>query len=238
MRALRHKGHALERLPVSEKMTSARLKGCCSKARWALLPYFLIIAGLTGCASSEADQALINGVVTALPTEIEGCVFLGNVDNDFVSYSIEGARNNLKLKAARLGANHLVETHLAVSPSYSYLWPERMFDDPAFAYAINSQGFFLTGRAYLCHPGQGVKTVRKQGQQQSILPERPQLSPPQQQLVDSTGAAQGTAGNTAAKSEVLHPSLPNTPAAPGTAVPGAAASGTAVPSTAVSSQHN
>lgn len=117
---------------------------------------------LSGCAMSPEDQALIDSVVTAMPNEVEGCSFVGNVDNFTTRTTIEGARNDLRLKAARLGANHVVETHLVVTPFNSFMWPERDFDFPGYASMINSSEFFMSGRAYLCPEGKGVKVARPQ----------------------------------------------------------------------------
>lgn len=85
--------------------------------RWGKLVVLVGTAvGLSACSISPEDQALIDSVVTALPSEVEGCSFVGNVDNLMLRPTIEGARNDLRLQAARLGANHVVETHLVVTP--------------------------------------------------------------------------------------------------------------------------
>lgn len=112
---------------------------------------------LSGCATNPQEQSLIDSVVTALPHEVAQCQFVGNVDNDYISYTMQGARDNLRLKAAQLGANTLVETHLAVTPSMSYLYPDPWFGRGPYANTMSSPSFFLTGRAYLCPEGAGPK---------------------------------------------------------------------------------
>ena len=97
---------------------------------------------VSGCATAPEDQAMIESVVTALPQEVEGCTFVGNVDNDYISYTVQAARNNLRFKAAQLGANTLVETHP---------W----FGHGAWANTMNAPSFFLSGRAYRCPAGKG-----------------------------------------------------------------------------------
>lgn len=137
----------------------------------------LMALGLSGCSINPEDQALIDSVVTALPNEVEGCSFVGNVDNVTVRPSIEWARNELRLQAARLGANHVVETHLAVAPYRSFLWSERDFEFPGHASMINATQFYMSGRAYLCPEGKGVKVARPQVNTQSALPTLAEQSP-------------------------------------------------------------
>lgn len=97
------------------------------------IPFFL-----NACISPQ-EEAMANQVITALPSEVEGCTFLGNVDAD-ARFMIGQARFDLKLQAARLGATHLVET---------------------FAYARQMSnltceiGVALSGRAYKCPIGKG-----------------------------------------------------------------------------------
>ena len=137
----------------------------------------LMALGLSGCSISPEDQALIDSVVTALPNEVEGCSFVGNVDNVTVRPSIEWARDELRLQAARLGANHLVETHLAVAPYRSFLWSERDFDFPGHASMINATQFYMSGRAYLCPEGKGVKVAPPRALPQSAPHALPQAAP-------------------------------------------------------------
>ena len=47
---------------------------------------------VSGCATAPEDQAMIESVVTALPQEVEGCTFVGNVDNDYISYTVQAGR--------------------------------------------------------------------------------------------------------------------------------------------------
>lgn len=64
---------------------------------------------LNGCYSDQ-ELADASRVITALPEEIKGCVFLGDVDTSGALAMMEQARFELKMKASRLGATHLVET--------------------------------------------------------------------------------------------------------------------------------
>ena len=61
---------------------------------------------LTGCMSAE-EQAAANKVITALPTEVEGCTFIADVDNNGPYSTVGMARFNLKHQAAQMGATHL-----------------------------------------------------------------------------------------------------------------------------------
>ena len=100
-----------------------------------LLPLLAALA-LSGCYSDEEIEKA-ESVITALPTEIAGCVFLGNVDTVPLG-TIDQARFQLQYYASRLGATHLVETHAYAG---------------AVAYTII--GVALSGRAYRCPPGKG-----------------------------------------------------------------------------------
>lgn len=145
--------------------------------------------GLGGCALDPADQALLDSVVTALPSEVEGCSFVGNVDNSVMRSTIEGARAELRLQAGRLGANHVVETHLVVTPYQSFLWSERDFDFPGYASRINASEYFLSGRAYLCPEGKGVKLLKRP---KDALPQ-PQAAAPEAEAAVTEATATASA---------------------------------------------
>jgi hypothetical protein len=90
----------------------------------------------SGCVS-EYDEKRANMIITALPTEVADCTFLGELDTP--GYTMIGAaRFNLKLQAANLNATHLVETH-----AYSFPMVGRLL------------GVALSGRAYRCPVGKG-----------------------------------------------------------------------------------
>lgn len=126
--------------------------GKLAKIACAIMATFSVGA----CSSySEQDLAAIDQVVSALPTEVEGCTFLGDIDSNYGSFSINGARNILKLKTAQLGGNHLVETNLAVRADY--MLPPPHWDTPF----IGHDEFYMTGRAYYCPVGKGVKVAPK-----------------------------------------------------------------------------
>ncbi len=116
---------------------------------------------LNGCYSNyEIEQA--NRIITALPEEVKGCTFVGNVDTGPLG-TIQTARFQLQYDAAKLGATHLVETH-------------------AYAGAITYRlvGVALSGRAYKCPLGVGPKVASQEGQlkfnippEQTIFPDDP-----------------------------------------------------------------
>lgn len=113
---------------------------------------------LSGCATSPEDQAMLSQVVTALPQEVEGCTFVGNVDNEHVHYTMQGARDNLRLQVARLGANTVVETHLLVTPDFTVIYPYSWFSSAPLS-TMSSPTFFISGRAYICGENQGPKRL-------------------------------------------------------------------------------
>ncbi len=102
-----------------------------------LLLLLLAFGSLTTGCVSEYDEKRAEKIITALPTEVSGCTFLGDVDSPGYTM-IGGARFNLKLQAANLGATHLVET---------YAYTTRMIG--------RLLGVALSGRAYKCPIGKG-----------------------------------------------------------------------------------
>lgn len=92
---------------------------------------------LTSCVSDQ-DIAAASAIITALPQEVQGCVFVGEVDT-MPRVMIYNARFDLKLKAARLGATHVVE----------------LFAYPALMRPGWDFGVALSGRAYRCPAGLG-----------------------------------------------------------------------------------
>lgn len=93
-------------------------------------------AVLSGCVSPQ-EEAMANSVITALPQEVQGCTFLGDVDS-VSRATIGSARFEVKLQTAKMGGTHVVET---------YAYP-MMLSWPDFGIAI-------TGRAYRCPAGKG-----------------------------------------------------------------------------------
>ena len=92
---------------------------------------------LQGCYSKqELNEA--NKIITALPTEVEGCTFIADVDTNAPFAHIDNARFSLKMAVAKLGGTHLVETHVYPRPL-----TRRML------------GVGLSGRAYKCPKGKG-----------------------------------------------------------------------------------
>jgi len=91
---------------------------------------------LQGCISqAEIDDA--NTVVTALPTEVKGCTFLGDIDAD-IGANASMARFYLKREAKKMGATHVVDNHSV-----------------AAVLAPSSVGLYFIGRAYRCPTGAG-----------------------------------------------------------------------------------
>lgn len=101
---------------------------------------------VSGCTSSAKEQQA-QSVITALPTEVMGCTFVGNVDAP-PRMTIETARFDLKVKASELGATHLVETY-SYARQMNSLAPE--------------VGVALSGRAYICPEGLGPKVNNPNG---------------------------------------------------------------------------
>lgn len=93
--------------------------------------------GLTACSSQSSRS--YGGVVIAEPYEVRGCAFIGNIDTP-PRYTIETARHDLLVRAASIGATHVIENY-------------------AYATALNrfsmEQGIAISGRAYMCPNGRG-----------------------------------------------------------------------------------
>lgn len=106
----------------------------------------------TGCMSAQ-ELAMIDKTITATETEVAGCTFLGDVDVG-PRATIQGARAELKLEAAKLGGTHLVETHAYAGLIGFY---------PDF-------GVGLSGRAYKCPVGLGPKVSNEKGEIQFEMP--------------------------------------------------------------------
>jgi hypothetical protein len=67
-------------------------------------------AMLQGCYSDQ-EVADAEKVVTALPTEVEGCTFVRDIDTNGAYATIGQARFALKHRAYGDKATHIVETH-------------------------------------------------------------------------------------------------------------------------------
>ena len=102
---------------------------------------------LSSCTNVQDEQEATR-VITALPTEVQGCTFLGDLDTT-PRITMSNARFELKRMAAKLGATHVVET---------LNYPQR----------VNrmswDMGVALSGRAYLCPEGLGPKVNNPQGE--------------------------------------------------------------------------
>ena len=128
-----------------------------------LLPIaaFMVVV-LTGCMSAE-EQAAANKVITALPTEVEGCTFIADVDNSGPYATVHMARFNLKHQAAQMGATHLVE-------KYAY----------TAHISFKLLGVVLSGRAYKCPAGKGPILDNEKGKLQYDFP----MTDPEQDIID------------------------------------------------------
>ncbi len=76
-----------------------------------LLSGVLALTLLTGCtaATDSSLKAAAAGVVTAMPSELQGCERIGFVGTS-AQRSLGAARALAKFEAARIGATHIVET--------------------------------------------------------------------------------------------------------------------------------
>lgn len=117
---------------------------------------------LTGCMSAE-EQAAANKVITALPTEVEGCTFIADVDNNGPYSTVGMARFNLKHQAAQMGATHLVE---------KYAHTEHI--------SFKLLGVVLSGRAYKCPAGKGPIVNNENGKLQYDFP----MTDPEQDIIN------------------------------------------------------
>lgn len=106
------------------------------RARSKFLYLFLITVlsslGLTACSSYATKS--YGGVVIAQAYEVRGCAFIGNIDTP-PRYTIDNARYDLLVRAASIGATHVVE-------NYAYATALSRFN--------MEQGIALSGRAYMC----------------------------------------------------------------------------------------
>lgn len=93
------------------------------------------------CISQEEIDAA-NKIITAMPTEVTGCTFVGDVDVN-PHATMGNARFDMKRMAAAMGATHVVEINAFCAPIGAF---------PYFGYA-------LTGRVYWCPEGLGPKVA-------------------------------------------------------------------------------
>ncbi|SFS38172.1 hypothetical protein SAMN02910357_00432 [Succinivibrio dextrinosolvens] len=117
---------------------------------------------LTGCMSAE-EQAAANRIITALPTEVEGCTFIADVDNSGPYSTVHMARFNLKHQAAQMGATHLVEKYAYTSHI-----------------TFKLLGVVLSGRAYKCPAGKGPILDNEKGKLQYDFP----MTDPEQDIIN------------------------------------------------------
>lgn len=107
-----------------------------------LAPCCMLALGLTltGCSLSE-DEQVAAAILSSSEEGVKGCTFLKEIDTR-ARATIGNARYELKLAASKIGATHVVEM-FAYATTYNNLdW---------------ELGIALTGRAYLCQNGQGIK---------------------------------------------------------------------------------
>lgn len=117
---------------------------------------------LTGCMSAQEQEAA-NRIITALPTEVEGCTFIADVDNSGPYSTVAMARFNLKHQSAQLGATHLVEKYAYTSHI-----------------TFKLLGVVLSGRAYKCPLGKGPIVNNEKGKLQYDFP----MTDPEQDILD------------------------------------------------------
>lgn len=104
-----------------------------------ILVCLLGVCSLSGCVS-DFERDIAYKIITALPQEVEGCQFIADVDTT-PRATVNNARFDLRLQAAKLGATHVVETHAYAAPIGLYFSPD--------------VGVALSGRAYICPEGSG-----------------------------------------------------------------------------------
>ena len=107
---------------------------------------------LNGCYS-DAEMQSATKVITALPQEVAGCTFIADVDTNGARAMMEQARLELKIKAAKLGATHLVET---------FVYPGVL--------TRSLLGVGLSARAYKCPAGKGPIVENKEVQKKYEIP--------------------------------------------------------------------
>lgn len=123
-------------------------RALCKSTLGALMLSALLLGGCISPEQMKANEEMANSVITALPTEVQGCTFLGEVDAR-PRMSIATTRYELKILAAKLGATHVVETLSYPQKLNRLTW---------------DYGVALTGRAYLCPEGLGPKVNNPQGE--------------------------------------------------------------------------
>lgn len=146
------------------------------KLKYPLATSAIVVAFvLNGCAAyTPEEEGMIASVVTALPTEVEGCTFIGDVANNYGAVSLASARNQIKLQAAQLGANHVVETNMGVSPGMFFYRDGPFIAGPS---GYTPDQFYLAGRAYICPEGKGVKTLPRPQKKSEMLKSDPESLP-------------------------------------------------------------
>ncbi len=123
------------------------------KRKFLTIALMLSMASVLSACYSDAEVSDANKVITALPQEIDGCSFITDVDTIGARATLEQARFELKLKASRVGATHLVETHV---------YPGVL--------ARGLLGVGLSARAYKCPAGKGPKLDNDEGKTKYEIP--------------------------------------------------------------------
>ncbi|MGN0908601.1 MAG: hypothetical protein ACI4NA_03195 [Succinivibrio sp.] len=131
---------------------------------------------LSGCYSNEEIQEA-EKVVTALPSEVEGCRFVRDIDTAGAYATIGQARFLLKRQAATDGATHIVETHA---------WPGLV--------APRLVGVGLSAREYVCPEGKGPLKASPQAELNYEIPSYDILFPDDEIFGDGLWAAPPMAG--------------------------------------------
>ncbi|MGN0902662.1 MAG: hypothetical protein ACI4M9_05190 [Succinivibrio sp.] len=123
----------------------------------------VLLAALTtllqGCYSDDEINSA-HKIITALPTEIEGCTFVADLDSGGFA-TIENARFYLKHLTVKAGGTHLVETHAVPT-----------------VISARTVGVILSGRAYKCPLGLGPKVESEESRTKIDLPSADMLIGP------------------------------------------------------------
>ncbi|MGN0915184.1 MAG: hypothetical protein ACI4NE_02355 [Succinivibrio sp.] len=121
--------------------------------------FFALAALLQGCYSDD-EIASAHKIITALPTEIEGCTFVADLDSGGFA-TIENARFYLKHLTVKAGGTHLVETYAVPT-----------------VITARTVGVILSGRAYKCPLGLGPKVESEESRTKIDLPSADMLIGP------------------------------------------------------------
>lgn len=130
-------------LLISTKIAPTHLSAPPQLIAGSCLGFMLL---LSACTTTEQNQMAAQ-VINALPHEVKDCIFIDNIDAR-PRMSLANTRFDFKLKAAELGATHVIE---------AIAYPERT-NKLSWDF-----GVALSGRAYKCPAGVGPSEDNPKG---------------------------------------------------------------------------